>query len=529
MPVLSFTLNGQKATAAYEPGMCFLEVLREECGILSPKDGCAPQGACGCCTIFVDGQPVLACLRKPEQMEGRTVFTLEGIPEEARLLLARAFVREGAVQYGFCIPGIVIRSYALLKQGRARDRQAIRKELAAHLCRCTGYNRIVYAIQTAGEAWENDGMLPRAGPRHADFFGEQFGRSRASAFHRGNGDAGVGTSCERYRGGELALGSKPFVADLQVEGILHAAPVFSAHPRARVLQIDPTPALAMPGVVRALTFSDVPGSRHVGLIVSDWPVFVATGEITRCIGDMLALVVADTTFHARRAAEQIVVEYEILQPVTDPFAALEPGAPTVHDSGNLLEVCAFSRGDVDAALAASAHVLEETFVTQRVEHAFLEPEVAKAREYGCATVAAASTGNAATALAAIAAASGIRAVVFVPSSAPEAKLVQMLSYGALVLPLEGTYDDAFELCLAACREFGWYNRNTALNPFTIEGKKTVALEIAADLAPECPDVVLVPTGDGVMISASPRALRIWRAPACSGLPRGPLRVHGRSR
>ena len=126
--------------------------------------------------------------------------------------------------------------------------------------------------------------------------------------------------------------------------------------------------------------------------------------------------------------------------------------------------------------------------------------VAKAREYRFETVAAASTGNAATALAAVAAASGIRAVLFVPSSAPEAKLIQMLSYGAQVLPVEGTYDDAFELCLAACREFGWYNRNTALNPFTIEGKKTSALEIAATLAPEVPDVVLVPTGDGVMIS-----------------------------
>ncbi|MBI3484739.1 MAG: threonine synthase [Acidobacteria bacterium] len=126
--------------------------------------------------------------------------------------------------------------------------------------------------------------------------------------------------------------------------------------------------------------------------------------------------------------------------------------------------------------------------------------VAKAREYGRKTVAAASTGNAATALACVAAASGVHAVVFVPASAPEAKLVQMLSYGAQVLPVKGSYDDAFELCLAACREFGWYNRNTALNPFTIEGKKTAALEIAADLAPECPDVVLVPAGDGVILS-----------------------------
>ena len=130
--------------------------------------------------------------------------------------------------------------------------------------------------------------------------------------------------------------------------------------------------------------------------------------------------------------------------------------------------------------------------------------VAKALEYGHDTVAAASTGNAATALAAVSAAAGTKAMVFVPASAPEAKLVQMLSYGAEVIPIEGTYDEAFELCLSACEEFGWYNRNTALNPFTIEGKKTAALEIAFSMAPEQPDVVVVPTGDGVILAGLAR-------------------------
>ncbi len=126
--------------------------------------------------------------------------------------------------------------------------------------------------------------------------------------------------------------------------------------------------------------------------------------------------------------------------------------------------------------------------------------IAKAREYGYDTVATASTGNAAAALAAVGAAAGRRAVVFVPASAPEAKLVQLLCYGAEVVRVQGSYDDAFDLCLAACDAFGWYNRNTALNPFTIEGKKTAALEIAAAMVPESPDVVLVPTGDGVILA-----------------------------
>ncbi|MDP2483036.1 MAG: threonine synthase, partial [Candidatus Palauibacterales bacterium] len=129
---------------------------------------------------------------------------------------------------------------------------------------------------------------------------------------------------------------------------------------------------------------------------------------------------------------------------------------------------------------------------------------AKAREYGFETVAAASTGNAGTALAAVGAAAGLETIVFVPASAPEAKLVQMLSYGARVLPVEGSYDEAFELCLEACRELGWYNRNTALNPFTLEGKKTAALEIALSMSPEVPDVVVVPVGDGVILSGLAR-------------------------
>ena len=123
---------------------------------------------------------------------------------------------------------------------------------------------------------------------------------------------------------------------------------------------------------------------------------------------------------------------------------------------------------------------------------------AKALEYGREIIATASTGNAATALAAVCAASGQRAVVLVPAGAPRAKLVQMLAYGATVVPVEGSYDDAFELCCLACREFGWYNRSTALNPFTIEGKKTLALEIAPELPDGPPDAVVVPAGDGVI-------------------------------
>jgi len=178
MPETTFTLNGNPTTVSYEPGMDFLEVLRAECGIVSAKNGCAPEGACGCCAVLVDGQPVLACLRKPEHMAGRDVVTLEGVPEDMRRVLGEAFLLEGAVQCGFCIPGIVIRASGLLQRNRTQDREEVAKSLDGHICRCTGYARIVDAIQTAGEAWGaqkelGHQQLQSEEPRRHSYFGEE--------------------------------------------------------------------------------------------------------------------------------------------------------------------------------------------------------------------------------------------------------------------------------------------------------------------------------------------------------------------
>jgi selenium-dependent xanthine dehydrogenase len=373
MPSVAFTLNGRAATASFEEGMSLLETLRVTLGVTSPKNGCS-QGFCGCCTVLVDGRPALACLKRPHEVAGREVTTLEGIPEAQRQLLARAFVQEGAIQCGFCTPGILVRAKALLDRGKGHDRTAIMKALDAHLCRCTGYLRLSDAIETAADGWSGSGC-ERAEPRRADYFGARHSRSRHEAtVVAGARGHGVGVSLGRYRGVDHALGARAFIADMTVPGMLHAAVVLSAHPRARVLTLDPAPALALPGVARVLTAADVPGSRKVGLLVRDWPVFVAVGETTRCVGDVLALVVADSEFHARKGADAVSVDYEALAPVTTPEAALATDAPHLHEGGNLLEACTFARGDVDKALAASAHVVHERFQTQRVEHAFLEPE-----------------------------------------------------------------------------------------------------------------------------------------------------------
>src|SRR3989475_11414261 len=178
MSKIRFNLNGKPVEASYEPGMHFLEVLREDLGVVSAKNGCAPEGTCGCCLVMIDGHPALSCLRRPEQMDGHDVVTVEGLSEATRRVLGDAFVLEGGVQCGFCIPGILIRAASLIEQGRTADRRVVAKALDGHLCRCTGYGRIIDAIQTAGEAHANGGRLARGEPQGHLFFGEELGLTR---------------------------------------------------------------------------------------------------------------------------------------------------------------------------------------------------------------------------------------------------------------------------------------------------------------------------------------------------------------
>src|SRR5260370_20307871 len=381
MPKVEFIVNGKKVSAAYGPGMHVLEMLGEECGIISAKNGCAPEGTCGCCLVLVGGRPAVSCLRRPEQLAGHEVTTLEGVPEEMRRVLGEAFVLGGGGQWGFCQPGIVVRASSWLQNGQASSRESIAKALDGHLCRCTGCTRISDAIQTAGEAWTDHREIARSEPRHHFYFGDEFGLKRNPVgLPKGNGKNGIGSSASRLGGKGQALGDKPFVDDMRVPGMLHGGMVLTPYPRAKVLRIDSSAALAMPGVVRVFTAADVPGQRGTGMVVPDLPIFVAARETTCCLGDFIAMVVADTQFHARKAADQVKVDYEVLPPLTDPFAALEPAAPHVHPQGNmymqgnLIDTTGFSRGDVETAFATAAHVIEAKFQTQPVEPAFLEPE-----------------------------------------------------------------------------------------------------------------------------------------------------------
>ncbi|MEM8706277.1 MAG: molybdopterin cofactor-binding domain-containing protein [Actinomycetota bacterium] len=341
-----FTVNGQAVTVE-DHHAHLLAALRDELLITSPKDGCSPSGQCGCCTVLVDGKARVSCQTSLEKVAGAHVTTLEGVADDERDRIAASFAAHGALQCGFCTPGIVMRTVSLLGRDKPLTRDDAARHLGGHLCRCTGYVKILDAI-------------------------ESLGRGESPVAIRQGGVGGRGT---KYEGEELTLGDRGFIDDMQPDGCLHGAVVLTEHARADILAIDLDPALLMPGVVSVLTADDVPMELRSGLIHKDWPVFIPVGGRTSYLGDVLALVVAETRAQARAAAEAVRVAYEVHRPLTNPAEALASDEDAVWTlDGNQLSRSSYARGDVDEALARSAHVARQTFQTQRVEHAFIEPE-----------------------------------------------------------------------------------------------------------------------------------------------------------
>lgn len=350
MKELELTVNRQAVKLEVTDDETLLDALRDRLGLLAAKDGCQPEGYCGACTVLVDGKARVSCSQPAAGFAGKEIVTLEGLTDHQREAFALAFAATGASQCGFCSPGIVVKAKNMLERNPEPTRDEIARALAGNLCRCTGYVKVIDAIEQAGRILAG-GEVPSL-----DYSGR------------------IGTRTPKYEAFELALGTKEFINDLTMDGMLHGAVRFSEHPRAVIKSIDISKAEAIEGVVRVVLAADVPGESDVGAIYNDWPVFIAQGETTRYVGDILAAVAATTRSAARNAAAAITVDYEVLEPVTDPEEALKDDAPRVHAKGNLLKTHVIDRGDVEAALAGSAHVVTETFQTQHIEHAFLEPE-----------------------------------------------------------------------------------------------------------------------------------------------------------
>ncbi len=357
---MRFVLNGQQREYQGDPELSLMTYLREIEVITSPKDGCAPQAACGCCTVQLNDRAVLSCVTKMSRVAGGEVTTIEGLGAYRQNVYANSFVARGGVQCGFCIPGIVMQAHVLIGQNPNPSRADVEKALTPNLCRCTGYKKIVDAVVAAAAAIreEEEAPLPES-------------------------DGRIGSRQPKYQAQKLVLGQHRYVDDIRIAGMRHGAVRFSDHPRARVLRIDVGPAEALAGVLRVFTARDYPGERFVGLIEQDWPQMIAEGEITRYVGDVLALVVAETDAVARRAADLIAVEYEVLEPITDVHAAMQPDSPTVHgNESNILSQSITNRGDLQRAMEESAYIAQGIFQTQMIEHGFMEPEAAIAYPAG---------------------------------------------------------------------------------------------------------------------------------------------------
>lgn len=352
MGTMAYTLLiNDKHETAYED-KTLLRYLRDDLGLVSVKDGCS-EGMCGACTVLIDGKPARSCIQRLSRLEGKSITTLEGLDPQRRNLLAQAYAQAGAVQCGFCTPGMLMVTQGLLSSSaQVPSDEEIRKALNNNICRCTGYVKIIEAVKLAFKYRDN-------------------------GVEKAEGNVAVGNSPVRLDAIRKALGEGGFCDDLRLDGMVYARALRSPYPRAKVLSIDDSKARGQNGFIACFTASDVPCNK-IGRIVHDWDVLIPVGSYTRYVGDAVALVVADTYENATMLLGLINVVYQVETPVTTAEQALAPGAPLIHESGNLLSLVEIRRGDADQAISASPFTVTQSFETPVTEHAFMEPECAVA-------------------------------------------------------------------------------------------------------------------------------------------------------
>ena len=352
-----FTVNGEERCTQEDKPL--LRYLRDDLHLHSVKDGCS-EGACGTCTIVVDGKAVKSCVLTTRRAAGKNILTLEGLSSREQEAFVYAFGAKGAVQCGFCTPGMVMAGKALIDKNPNPTEDEIKNAIRGNICRCTGYKKIIEGIELAaailrGEAQIEDDLEK----------GEEYG---------------VGSRAFRLDVREKVLGYGEYPDDVEMENMVYASAVRSQYPRARVLEIDCSQARALPGVLAVLTADDVPNNK-VGHLQQDWDVMIAKGDITRCVGDAICLVVAENRNILKEANELVRVEYEVLEPVRSVWEAMAENAPRLHENGNLCQSRHVTRGDAKKALAESKYVVTQHYKTPFTEHAFLEPECAVAFPY----------------------------------------------------------------------------------------------------------------------------------------------------
>lgn len=351
---ISFSVNNQPITIDIDPFTPLLDVLRAELGLTGTKQGCDHEGECGACTVLLDGRAVRSCLTPVGKAAGRSITTVEGLANGPELHpLQAAFIDTGAVQCGYCTPGMLLAAKALLDSQPDPSPEQIVEALEGNLCRCTGYKRIVLAVELAAARRRGETNAPA--PAESPVIGGDYRRADAVA---------------------KVTGQARYVEDMALPGLLHAAVVRCPHPHARVLAIHPDRASRLPGLVRILTAADIPGENGLGDYSRDEPILTPVGDTARMIGAPIALVVAGTLEQARAAAAAVEVEYQALPHTFEAEEALAEAAPAIYPAGNVLTTRHVRTGDPERALAEAEVILDTRYRSAYLEHSALEREAA---------------------------------------------------------------------------------------------------------------------------------------------------------
>ena len=365
---VSATVNGRKVTRRVPVHYRLIDFIREELKLTGNKEGCGA-GECGTCSMFVDGKLVKSCLTPVQKIEGARIETVDDLDRDGGMtVIQRAFHKSGSSQCGYCIPGMVMAATATLRRNPHAALEEIREGLGGNICRCTGYQKILDAVELARDVL--NGSKPE------------------SVLDESPSDSFIGASTRRLDAPAKVTGAIKYAADLWMANMLHLQVLRSPHPHARILKIDASAAKAIPGVECVITSEDVPGVDNFGVFIEDQPI-MARG-LVRYVGEAVCAVAAETVEIARAAVRAIKVEYEVLPGVFDPELALQDGAVQLHDfaPGNVCKHTKIRKGDVEAALKDADVVVEETYQTAPIEHAYLEPEAGLAylEPDGCVTV-----------------------------------------------------------------------------------------------------------------------------------------------